>query len=162
MARYVDAIDLDLSPEKAFDYLADFSTTAEWDPGVVAAERLTPGPIGVGTRFRVVVSFLGRTLEFEYEITEYERPRRLVLRGTSESVIATDEIGFLARGSGTRVSYEARLELTGLLRLADPVLQVLFQHIGRLAVRGLRERTAAPADAGGTDGVTRRVASAGA
>ena len=81
MARYVDAIDLELSREEAFDYLADFSTTAEWDPGVVSAERITPGAIQAGTRFQVVVSFLTRTLEFEYEILEYERPHRLVLRG---------------------------------------------------------------------------------
>ena len=54
MARYVDAIDLPIPLEQAFDYLADFSRTAEWDPGVVEAERLTPGPPRRGSRFRVV------------------------------------------------------------------------------------------------------------
>lgn len=39
MARYVDAIDLPIPVEEAFDYLADFSRTAEWDPGVVEAHR---------------------------------------------------------------------------------------------------------------------------
>lgn len=158
MARYVDAIDLDLTPEQAFDYLADFSSTAEWDPGVTHAERLTPGPIGLGTRFRVLVSFLSRTLEFEYEILEYERPHRLVLRGTHEAVVSTDEIGFLKRGEGTRVTYEARLDLTGLLRMADPFLQVLFQHIGRVAVRGLRERIARLRSEGGERSTLRTAA----
>jgi carbon monoxide dehydrogenase subunit G len=162
MARYVDAIDLDLPLEEAFDYLADFSTTAEWDPGVVEAERLTPGPIGRGTRFRVVVAFLGRTLTFEYEIIAYEPPHRLVLRGTNEALVSTDEIGFMPKGSGTRVTYEARLELTGLLRLADPVLHVMFQHVGRLAVRGLRERTARGSERVEANGVSRRAADGGA
>jgi len=31
MARFVDAIDLPLPIEQAFDYLADFSHAAEWD-----------------------------------------------------------------------------------------------------------------------------------
>jgi carbon monoxide dehydrogenase subunit G len=161
MARYVDAIDLELCPEGVFDYLADFSTIAEWDPGVVSAKRITPGVIRTGTRFRVVVSFLSRTLEFEYEILEYERPHRLVLRGTHEAVVSTDEISFLARGSGTRVTYEARLELTGLLRLADPLLNLLFQHIGRVAMRGLRERMAGE-PAARTPGIARQTARGGA
>ena len=142
MARYVDAIDLPLPPEEAFDYLADFSRTAEWDPGVVAGERLTQGAVGLGSRFRVVVSFLGRRLPLEYEITEFERPTRLVLRGGDASLTSIDEIVFTPRAGGTRVTYEARLELSGLRRLADPLLDALFQRIGRLAVRGLRERMA--------------------
>ena len=56
--------------------------------------------------------------------------------------MSTDEISFLARERGTRVTYEARLELTGLLRVADPLLNLLFQHLGRVAMRGLRERMA--------------------
>jgi hypothetical protein len=43
-----------------FGYLATFSDAAEWDSGVLAEERLDPGPAGVGSRFRLVVPFLGR------------------------------------------------------------------------------------------------------
>ncbi|MGH0036607.1 MAG: SRPBCC family protein [Myxococcota bacterium] len=145
MARYVDAIDLPIAIEDAFDYLADFSRTAEWDPGVVSGERLTPGPVGPGSRFRVVVAFLGRRLPMEYEITEFDPPSRLVLVGGDETLRSIDELGFVARPGGCRVTYEARLELAGLRRLADPLLHALFQHIGRAAVRGLKERLAADA-----------------
>jgi carbon monoxide dehydrogenase subunit G len=142
MARYVDAIDLPIPLEQAFEYLADFSRTAEWDPGVVEAERLTPGPPRRGSRFRVVVSFLGRRLPLDYEITAYEPPTRLVLEGGDSSVHSHDEITFAPRPGGTRVTYEARLELRGLRRLADPLLQLILQRIGRLAVCGLQERLA--------------------
>jgi hypothetical protein len=128
MARYVDAIDLPIPIEEAFDYLADFSRTAEWDPSVE------------DSRFRVTVSFLGRRIPLEYRITEFERPSRLVLTGGDSSLRSIDEITFVSRLGGTRVTYEARLELVGIRRLADPVLDLLFQRIGRLAVRGLRER----------------------
>jgi uncharacterized protein YndB with AHSA1/START domain len=140
MARYVDAIDLPIPIEEAFDYLADFSRTAEWDPSVEEARRLTRGKIRLGSRFRVTVSFLGRRIPLEYRITEFERPSRLVLTGGDSSLRSIDEITFVSRLGGTRVTYEARLELVGIRRLADPVLDLLFQRIGRLAVRGLRER----------------------
>lgn len=139
VARYVDAIDLPMTPEEVFDFLADFSRTPEWDPGVVEAERLSGGPIGLGSRFRVVVSFLGRQLPLEYEITAFERPQRLVLRGGDDSLTSLDEITFVSRPGGTRVTYEAQVRLTGVARFADPLLQLLFQRVGDLAVRGLRE-----------------------
>jgi len=154
MARFVDAIDLPLSPEQAFDYLADFHRTAEWDPGVVEAERLTPGPSRRGSRFRVVVSLLGQRWPLEYRITHYERPRRLILEGGDDAIDSVDELTFTPREGGTRVTYEARLQLRGLRRLADPLLDVAFQVLGRFASRGLRERFAA----GERDASDRRVA----
>jgi hypothetical protein len=39
MAGYRAALDTQQSREDVFAYLSDFSTTAEWDPGVVRAER---------------------------------------------------------------------------------------------------------------------------
>ena len=140
MARHIDAIDLPIPIEEAFDYLADFSRTAEWDPGVAEAHRLTKGAVRVGTRFSVIVSFFGQRIPLEYEITEFDRPSRLVLSGGDSSVISVDEITFVSRPGGTRVTYEARIDLVGIRRIAEPIVDVLMQRVGRLAVRGLRER----------------------
>jgi hypothetical protein len=139
VARYVDLIDLPLAPEAAFDLIADFSRTQDWDPGVVEAERLDPGPLGVGSRFRVVAAFLGRRVPLVYEVRAYERPRRLVLRASDGALTSLDEIHFSPRAGGTRVCYEAQLELAGLRALADPLLQLAFGVAGRAAARGLRD-----------------------
>jgi len=138
MARYVDAIDLAVPIETAFDYLADFSRAAEWDPGVIEAERITKGKLRVGSRFHLLVNFLGRRIPLEYRLDVYERPSRLVFKCEEASVSSIDEITFVARGQGgTRVTYDARLELVGLLRVADPMLNFVFQHMGRVAIRGI-------------------------
>lgn len=142
MARFVDAIDLPVPPEAAFDYLADFHRTPEWDPSVAEAERIGRGPSRRGSRFRVVASFLGRRVPLEYRITGHERPHRLVLEGGDGSLRAVDEITFAPRAGGTRVTWEARLTLRGLRRVADPLLDLAFQIVGRRAARGLRERFA--------------------
>ncbi len=143
MARYIDAIDLSVPIEEAFDFLADFSRVAEWDPSVVDAKRLTKGKIGLGSRFEVVVHFLGRPLPIEYEITSYDRPSRLVVEGGDQSFHSRDEICFVERPGGTRITYEAVVELQGIRKVADPLMDLLFQRVGRLAVRGLRERMTA-------------------
>jgi carbon monoxide dehydrogenase subunit G len=147
MARFVEAIDLPIAPAAAFDLLADFARLPEWDPGAVEARRLDAGPLRAGSRFEVLYTFLGRRLPLRYEIRSYERPHRVVLHGGNESVRSTDEIHFAPRDGGTRVTYEARLELVGLAALADPLLQLVFPWIGRAAVQGLRARAAAIAEA---------------
>src|SRR5205807_6503196 len=40
-------------PEKVFGYVTDVRREPEWNPQLREAEKLTPGPIGAGTRYRV-------------------------------------------------------------------------------------------------------------
>ena len=59
MARYHVTVESRRPATETFGYLATFSKAAEWDPGVLAGEQLDPGPAGAGSRFRLVVPFLG-------------------------------------------------------------------------------------------------------
>jgi len=140
MARFVDAIDLPLPPTAAFALVADFARLPEWDPGVAAARRLDAGPLGVGSRFVVDYDFLGRRTSLAYHVRSWDAPHRAVLAGGNDAVRSTDEITFMPRGAGTRVTYEARLEPKGLLAFAEPVLQLVFPRIARAAVRGMQAR----------------------
>src|SRR5581483_8233534 len=45
MARYRAAIETPRERDDVFAYISDFSTTQEWDPGVVEAERLNDAPV---------------------------------------------------------------------------------------------------------------------
>lgn len=138
MARYTTSVRSPRPAEEAFAYLSDFSTTAEWDPGVAEAERLTAGPLGEGSEFRVVAEFMGRMVPLTYFVTAYEPPRRIVLRGESSTVISLDEITVDRSNGGALVTYDARLSLKGPLRVADPVLGLAFKRIGDRAAAGMR------------------------
>ena len=72
MACYRTTVHSRRDIEDVFAYLAEFSHSADWDPGVLEAQRLTEAPVALGTRFRVVASFLGREVPLEYEVTGYE------------------------------------------------------------------------------------------
>ena len=71
MARYHATVESRCSAAETFGYLATFSNAAEWDPGVLAAEQLDPGPVRVGSRFRLVVPFLGLRMSLTYEVIRY-------------------------------------------------------------------------------------------
>ncbi len=123
--------------QEAFDYLADFSSVAEWDPSAVRAERLSAAP-GPGAEFRVVVRFAGREIPLTYRTTEFRRPQRVVLLAETPTVVSEDTITFADADRGTEITYQANLRLKGLMRFADPLLGLLFRRLGDNAVAGLR------------------------
>src|SRR5947208_627560 len=128
MARYKTSFASPTSTEAAFDYLSRFSTTAAWDPGVVEARDLTPDP-----------AVLGRRVPLRYEITEFDAPRRVVLRAESSSVRSIDTISCEPGADGsTVVTYDSVLEPRGAARLIAPFVAVLFRRIGDRAAGGLR------------------------
>ena len=145
MARYRASIDTRWTPEEAFAYLSDFSTSAEWDPGVVEAERVSTDAVGEGTEFRLVAEFLGRRTPLTYRVVEYEPPSAVTFVGENSTVISHDRITFEAIPTGTRVTYDAELRLKSLLRLADPLLTLAFNRVGNRALAGLREVLGRPA-----------------
>jgi len=142
MARYRAALDTPREREDVFAYLSDFSTTQEWDPGVVEAERLNDGAVGEGTEFRLVAEFLGRKTALTYRIVEYDPPRAVTFRGENATVISDDRITFEAVDEGTRITYDADLALKGPLRIADPLLRLAFNRVGDRALAGLRNKLA--------------------
>jgi carbon monoxide dehydrogenase subunit G len=138
MARFLETIDVPVACEAVFDALADFSASARWDPSVVRARRLGAGPIAQGSRFRVVVSVIGVESALDYTLTEAERPHRIVLRAVKGALTSLDEITIAPRGEGARVTYDARLSLSGVARALDALLNAWFQRSGARSAAGLQ------------------------
>ncbi len=144
MARYAATVDSPRPPAEVFDYVADLSTNAEWDPATISAERLGGGPVGLGTEFRLVVAFLGRRSRLAYRIVEYDRPTLVTFRGENATVVSLDRITVEAWNGGSRLTYDASLTAKGATRLAGPLLALAFRRVGANARAGLREGLASP------------------
>lgn len=140
--RYERSIEVPGDPEEVFAYLADFTHTAEWDPGISEARRLTPPPTEVGSRFEVVALFRGNRQRFEYAVTELDPGRRVALHGEGEKAVSEDEIAVSGADGRTRVRYRADLRLKGVYRVAEPLLGGTFRRMGDEALEGLRRRLA--------------------
>ena len=137
MAHYRTEIVATTNLEDTFAYLSRFDRAAEWDPGVASATMLTPGPVRLGSRFRLLARFAGRTIPLEYEIVDLDPNRRVILRAENPFIRSTDTITFDAEGSGTRVVYDALLEPKRARWLANPLLHRAFRRIGDRAAAGL-------------------------
>jgi hypothetical protein len=148
MARITEQLVSPATPEVAFDTLADFTTTAEWDPGIAVAERLDDGPIRLGSRYKVGSKMGPVTIPLVYEITHYERPERIVLSTSGPFHRGEDDVRFAAApDGGSAVTWNAMFSVRGPIgRLLEPALAVGFRRVGRAAIAGLerflREQTA--------------------
>jgi len=147
MAQYKGTVHSTRSLEDTFDYLARFSSVAEWDPNVQEAADLDGHPVEVGSRFRVVVSLAGRGKELVYEVVECERPDRVRLVAETSMFSSDDLIEVEETATGVLVTYTADLRLNGLFKLAEPLMRLTFGRVAGKAKDGLQEQLAKPAAA---------------
>lgn len=139
MAKYSTTVDSTLDPEKAFEYLADFTNATEWDPNTTSSVLITEDPLAVGAKYEVVTKFAGREMELVYETVELSRPDRVVIQSGNGSTDLQDTMTFAPSPNGTRVTYEANVTPKGLVKLIDPLLTLIFKRVGDRAAEGLRK-----------------------
>jgi hypothetical protein len=121
-----------------FDYLADFTTTTDWDPGTVTTVR-RHGDGGVGTTYLNTSTFLGRTTQLTYVVDELVDQQLIQLRGENKTIIAVDTLTFRSVASGTEVAYAAEFTFKGISRIAAPLLKPAFERLGNEAEAGMRK-----------------------
>jgi uncharacterized protein YndB with AHSA1/START domain len=134
----VRTVTVDRPVERVFDFLSDFTTTNEWDPGTVRT-TLQSGDGGVGTRYHNVSEFMGRETELIYVVLEVSPTEVFRLRGENKTVVAHDTMSFAPTATGgTTVTYRAQFDLKGLAKLSAPFLAPAFKRLGDEAEDGLR------------------------
>src|SRR3712207_9042480 len=112
MPRLQREIVINHPTEEVFDFVTDARNEPRYNPRILSAEKTTPGPIGRGTHFVLVSKAMGQRTEVEYEITAYERPRRITsrtIRGLPLMNVESTETFEPVRG-GTRMRWSWRSE----------------------------------------------------
>jgi hypothetical protein len=122
MARIDGELVIHRPVHEVFDFVADDRNEPRYNPRICGAEKLSPGPIGPGTRFRAEAVTLGRTTGMTIQYTAYERPGRLA---SSIHMPAADIVGTLRFDpvpNGTRMGWSWQVKPRGLYRLLTPVI----------------------------------------
>ena len=108
--------------EAVFDFVADERNEPRFNPQMLRAEQVSPGPIGLGTRFRAEVANRGRPVEMVIEFTDFERPRRLSSWTRMSAMDIRGTLTFDPIPEGTRMRWHWELAPRGLVRLLTPLV----------------------------------------
>lgn len=120
MVRVNGEILINRPVEQVFYYVADLCNEPIYNPRMLQSEKITEGPIGVGTRFRATSRSGRRTTEMLIEVTEFQRPRRLGSRTTMSTVDVNGGLTFEPVEGATRMTWSWELSPRGALRLLGP------------------------------------------
>jgi Polyketide cyclase / dehydrase and lipid transport len=145
MARIEGAIVIGRPVDVVFDYVADQSNEPEYNPQMVRAQKITPGPVGKGTRFRSAVASMGRTAEMLIECTGYDRPRLLESTTTMRQASIRYTLRFESTAAGTRMQWSGQVRPKGAFRLLGPVITWLGMRQEQRIWASLKKHLEAPA-----------------
>ena len=113
--------------EEVFAFVVDHSNDRLWKPFVVESEKNSPGPIGAGTRFKIVTVAGGYRRASEVEILEYEPYNSFVYKGYDRIFPFVGRIWFSTVPSGTHIQGQVEFQAQGFWRLLAPFPLMFFR-----------------------------------
>ena len=118
---------VDRSAEDTFDVIGThlYENHPKWEREVVEIRRLTPDPVGVGSRAVMVRRDFGRTSESEYVITEFDPGRRIAAHHPDDSMDfdISFEVTPIDAGSCT-VTIDVQAQALGWTKVFEPIMRL--------------------------------------
>jgi hypothetical protein len=120
-------------------YACDPDAATEWYENIKAVEWRSPRPLAVGSRLAFVASFVGRRLEYTYEVRELVGGERLVMRTEEGPFPMETTYGFADAGGGTRMTLRNRGEPAGFSKVAAPAMAAAMRRANGKDLRRIKE-----------------------
>jgi uncharacterized protein YndB with AHSA1/START domain len=124
--------------EVVFDCVADERNEPRYNPALLRSDKVTDGPVGVGTRFHATHKSAGRPVEMAVEITAFDRPRRLASKTTMSWSEVEGELSFESVADSTKMCWAWDVRPKGAANLLRPIMGVVGRRSERACWEGLK------------------------
>lgn len=114
------------SAEHTFDVIGThvYDNHPKWEAEVLEIRRITPSPVGVGSRAVMVRRDFGRTTEVEYEVTEFDPGRRIAFHHPDAALDFNISFDITPiDGSSCTVQVDVRAQPQGWTRILEPIMR---------------------------------------
>jgi len=114
---------IDKPVKDVFAFVTNPANMSKWNSAVVSLEQVTPGAVGMGTKFKSVGEMLGRRIEGEMQVVAFEPDSKYGFQMNAGPVQVNVTLNFKTVGTGTKLSLNAQGNPGGLFKLAEGVMQ---------------------------------------
>jgi hypothetical protein len=120
-------------------YACDPDTAVQWYDNIKAVAWRSPPPLTVGSQIAFTAAFLGRRLEYTYEVRELVPGERLVMRTAEGPFPMETTYAFADESTGrTRMTLRNRGEPVGFVRVGAPVMARAMRRANTSDLRRLK------------------------
>ena len=121
MGRFRNTVTIDRPVEEVFTFLAAFENVPTWNYAIEETIKTSAGPVAAGATYRQIRS-IPRRAEEEFEVTLFEPPSRIAIRGQIGPFRTRATYVLEPVGRATRLINEVDLEPSSLaLKLVAPL-----------------------------------------
>lgn len=125
-------------PEQVASFAGNPDQAPAWYVNIKAVEWKTSPPLQVGSRVAFVAHFLGRKLEYTYEIHEWIPDKKLVMATADGPFPMETTYTWAAEGDGCRMTLRNRGEPSGFSKLAAPLMTMAMRRANEADLRKLK------------------------
>jgi uncharacterized protein YndB with AHSA1/START domain len=112
-------------PQDVFDFCSDLRSELQWNPKVKYIQKLTDGPVGVGTRYRAQWANSGPTT---VEVVQFDRPRSWETNAKARGMSIRFQGTVTDTASGARYTAHLGLHPSRLAWLVAPLALVAMRR----------------------------------
>jgi uncharacterized membrane protein len=120
-------------------YAADPDNATAWYRNIEAVEWRSEPPLRVGSRMAFRARFLGRTLEYTYEVREHVPGERFVMATAEGPFPMETTYAWQDVADGTAMTLRNRGEPSGFAKVAAPVMARAMERANRADLRRLKQ-----------------------
>jgi hypothetical protein len=134
----VTQVEIARARDDVASFASDPTNATKWYRNIDAAAWETSPPLDVGSRFRFRARFLGRTLEYTYEVVESVSGKRLVMRMIDGPFAMETTYSWEDATGGTRMTLRNRGEPKRYFAVLDGVVAAAVRRANRADLARLK------------------------
>lgn len=114
---------------EVFEFTSNFHNAPKINDSIKKIEKLTEGPIGVGTKFKETKEIRGRNAEATIEVVQYNPTKNYSIRSEANGLGVTYHYQFEEVAYGTLVEFLCEIKTKGLvMALTKPLIVKMLKQ----------------------------------